>query len=679
MAAFASGWMRELVRPKSAPVPWARVFRCAVSITAPVALGAVVGRLDIGLLVAIGGLTGALNDRDAPYLARMTRMAVVAVGGTVGFGLGGLVLGDEVLTAVFVLAGGLVAALVSVLGGAASSAALQFLIYLIVASGVDFGPGPAWLGPACYLGGIAWALALSLVGGLGRSAAPERLAVAEVYRCLALVMESAGGPSAQADAARQKLTGAMNEAYDAVATRRTLSAGRDSHARLLAALVNAVTPAVETTTALVRSGTRVPVSFIARVREMSSEIRRGARGVPRPAGWVVSAQHPRAAWLRLLHDELDTVDEILEATRHARRPARPATTGGVTPVTRALKMAGMTTSVPVSGAGRQAIRSLRDAVASGPATWSPIVRLVLCLAVAEAVAILDPEPRPYWIAMTVAIVLKPDFGSVFARAVQRGTGTIVGVLLGSVVLALAPGVVLPIVAIAILSALLPVAVGRNYGMYATFLTPLIVLLLDLGQGASGPGGAQLVVSRLVDTVLGCVIVLLVGYVPWPDTWRSRGRLGARFATAVVAVRDYVTAALGAPADPGPSRQSARRTAYRALSDLRTYLQQSLAEPPAVSAVAAGWWPAVVALERVTDAVTGVVVGARAGRARPGADGVRRVVTALDVLAGRLRGEPAEAAGAATSSTVTDPALAGVWAELRTAQAVFGTRTPPPGP
>ena len=38
--------------------------------------------------------------------------------------------------------------------------------------------------------------------------------------------------------------------------------------------------------------------------------------------------------------------------------------------------------------------------------------------------------------LTVAIVLKPDYGSVFARAVQRGIGTIVGAVAGAVLLEL---------------------------------------------------------------------------------------------------------------------------------------------------------------------------------------------------------------------------------------------------
>ena len=64
--------------------------------------------------------------------------------------------------------------------------------------------------------------------------------------------------------------------------------------------------------------------------------------------------------------------------------------------------------------------------------------------------------RPYWVLLTVAIVLKPDFGSVFTRAVQRGAGTLLGVLLGSTLLAVLPHDAWVLVAMAGFAALLPV-------------------------------------------------------------------------------------------------------------------------------------------------------------------------------------------------------------------------------
>lgn len=47
-------------------------------------------------------------------------------------------------------------------------------------------------------------------------------------------------------------------------------------------------------------------------------------------------------------------------------------------------------------------------------------------------------PRSYWVALTVTFVLKPDFGSVFSRAVLRALGTAVGLVTAAAVLAEVP-------------------------------------------------------------------------------------------------------------------------------------------------------------------------------------------------------------------------------------------------
>jgi uncharacterized membrane protein YccC len=60
----------------------------------------------------------------------------------------------------------------------------------------------------------------------------------------------------------------------------------------------------------------------------------------------------------------------------------------------------------------------------------------------------------------------------------RGIGTIVGAAAGAVLLALfhRPWLLLPF---GVLAALLPYGRNRNYGLQATFLTPLVVVLVDL--------------------------------------------------------------------------------------------------------------------------------------------------------------------------------------------------------
>jgi uncharacterized membrane protein YccC len=224
-----------------------------------------------------------------------------------------------------------------------------------------------------------------------------------------------------------------------------------------------------------------------------------------------------------------------------------------------------------------------------------------------------PLQRSYWVVLTTAIVLKPDLGSVFARALQRGIGTIVGAVAGALILAVVPSGPLLLIPMAVLAYLLPFGRSRNYGLLATFLTPLVVLLIDL----LAPAGWRLAEARLLDTLLGCAIVLVVGYVPWPASWRTD--VPHQFAAAVTQVSQYVDCALGGGSalgggggDGAPGRSALRRQAYRALSDLRAEFQRAMSEPPAISRRSTIWWPAVIALERTVDAVTAAAVTVRHG-------------------------------------------------------------------
>jgi uncharacterized membrane protein YccC len=215
---------------------------------------------------------------------------------------------------------------------------------------------------------------------------------------------------------------------------------------------------------------------------------------------------------------------------------------------------------------------------------------------------------------------------VFARALQRGIGTVVGAVLGAVILILIPPGPLLLVPCAVFAALLPYGRDRNWGLFSTFLTPLVVLLIDLLR----PIGWGLALDRLIDTLIGCAIVLLVGYAPWPSSWHAH--LPLQLATALDMVARYTDQALlGAP-----GRSALRRTTYRALSDVRAEFQRTMAEPPSVSRRAARLWPALIGLEHVMDTVIATSVEAEQEGWHPSAADREQLVTALSAMADSIR-------------------------------------------
>jgi hypothetical protein len=232
------------------------------------------------------------------------------------------------------------------------------------------------------------------------------------------------------------------------------------------------------------------------------------------------------------------------------------------------------------------------------------------------------------------------------------------------------------------AALLPYAKARNFGLAATFLTPLVVLLIDLLD----TGGWRLAEARLVDTVLASAVVLLIGYAPWPSAWSAH--LPGQFAQALRAVADYADEALvttpaeriadtgtarapsGAPGAEPAWRSRLRRRTYRALSNLRAEFQRTMSEPAAVSRQAAGWWPAEVGLEEVVDAVTATVVAVGHGAPVPDPAAVHCLTGALRAVADAIEANvPPQPAGPLPD----DPALQAVTAGVRSVLSILAGR------
>jgi uncharacterized membrane protein YccC len=620
----APHWLVQLLRPRPAPIDVKRSVRAAFGIGTPIALGLLFGHLAVGVQISIGALCATNSYAPGPYRNRALRMVMGTTFGATGYFLGGLV-GNGWVGIALVVAVAVVSALISVAGNNASFAALQLLIFCVLGSGqAGAGVGP-YLSTLFFAIGACWVLLLALGAWPVRATGPERELLAEVDDAIADLLEAAG--TDQAGPARLRLTTAMNAAYDALLAARSRMEGRDLVYRKLLHVLTETTPIVEAAVALAGANHRPPRSVSAAVRAVGDAIREETA-----PGELDLPDSPSLA-VRSLVAGLQNVADLLAGGGRAsdRARKRPSV--------------------------KDRIDGWLDQLTAGPATWLFALRLALCIGLAEMLPVLLGLQRSYWVPLTVAIVLKPDFGSVFGRAVLRGGGTMVGVGIGALVLAIAPPGWLLVLIIAGLAALLPIGQVRNYGMFSTFVTPLVILQLDLAQA----GSWQIATERLVDTTLGCVIVLVVGYLLWPGS--GKPRIGPRLAGVVDTLADYAGQALTGE----KGRSSLRRRTYRALSDLRTEFQRVLAEPSAAGRQAAAWWPVIVGLERTTDEVTAVAVRTERGAPPPPAEEVEALVAAIRETAAAVREqrEPEEP-GQPESDELADvgAALAGVYSALR---------------
>lgn len=141
--------------------------------------------------------------------------------------------------------------------------------------------------------------------------------------------------------------------------------------------------------------------------------------------------------------------------------------------------------------------------------WRFTVRLASCMVVAELFAHLVSGRHSYWILLTVVLVVQRDHHAALLRTTERAVGTCLGVLLGWWMLGPLPPVLL-VGVVAMIGASRLYLKSANYTSYALVMTPLIVVL----GGTGGHPDTGLLTERLVDTLIGCLISLFIGSLPW---------------------------------------------------------------------------------------------------------------------------------------------------------------------
>lgn len=562
-----------MLRPINIPTDWTRVAVAAAGVGTPQVLGLLTSRVDEAVLASVGALCASFSDVTGSYRFRLRRLAIAVVLGAIGFAAGAAA-PDPLWAMVAVLAVSVPSVLASRLGELWSSGGAHMLTFCVVATGQRSQVLPLQEQVAWFFAGELLVLALAAATWPLRGTAPARGAVADVFTSILRMFEP--GDTA---VARQRLTKALDTAHDVLIGGASMSRSRVRDRLYLIHL--RATPVVEAAVSVAHAGITPPL----RTREALAELARCVRTGGTPARF-----HPGDQESALVRALDEGIAELVDSFREAKRPPVP---------------------------GRQ-----RQRVSIGATTWWQVLRMLLCLALAEGFGLLAGLEQSYWIALTVALVLRPNSGSVFARTVLRALGTILGVLVAWALLVLLPPGWLLVPFIVALAGKLPVALSRHYGLFSAVVTGLV--LLQMSQQAQFYPAA-----RLVDTFVGCAIVLAVGFLL--RGVRSGPSLREGFADAVESVADYVSRSL-AGAEHG--RSALRRRTYRQLADLRSRLQQLLMNP-ARHVEAEAWWPTIAVLERVVDAATEQAV--RAGDTD--LQQAQRLVSTMRTVNRRLRTDP----------------------------------------
>jgi uncharacterized membrane protein YccC len=126
-------------------------------------------------------------------------------------------------------------------------------------------------------------------------------------------------------------------------------------------------------------------------------------------------------------------------------------------------------------------------------------------------------PRPFWVAATTLMVMKPDSRLTVRRTLQRLFGTLIGVLVVGGIIHFVQNPWLLVTFSAITALFVPIGLAKNYTLCCAAITVLVMLVIDLLTLTHG-GDLLLLPIRFYATAVGCVLTVIGTAIAYPDLW-----------------------------------------------------------------------------------------------------------------------------------------------------------------
>ncbi|HYO83234.1 MAG TPA: FUSC family protein [Bryobacteraceae bacterium] len=518
-------------------------MRNAVGLAIPLGFAVAVGEPFFGFLGSLGAMNAALSDGGDPYLPRGRRMLAASALSALAVAAGATAGAHPVVSGILIAVWALGAGLLVALDTAAADIGLLSLVMVLVFVGQPMAPYRAVTAGLIALAGGCLQTLLSVALWPFRRYEPERRVIAALYSEISAM---AAAPIRTSEPPR-----ATAEANEAQAVIRTLGRSHTVQGDRYVSLVSQA-ERIRLTLFAIREA-----PFLKEVSRIADAIARTLKG-EQPTfdpEWLEAVQHQtlagqlRAAWDLAVSSTL--VGRVAFERRQLTRPWRLRVESSLETLSANLTLR--------SSAMRHAVR-LTAAVLTG-----------------EILAHVTGGVRSYWLPMTAAIVLKPDFTATFSRGLLRIAGTVAGLALATALFSWAAPTPLLELAIVFVIVFVFRAFGpAHYGILTASLTAYIVVIFAL----AGQAPRDVIRERAIHTVLGGALALIV-YVVWP-TW-ERSQIRDVLAKMLAAYRRYLRAVL----DQSPDLDYLRLEGRLARSNAQAALDRFLSEPgsdPAVSAL-----------------------------------------------------------------------------------------------
>lgn len=181
----------------------------------------------------------------------------------------------------------------------------------------------------------------------------------------------------------------------------------------------------------------------------------------------------------------------------------------------------------------------------------------------------------HWIALTMLIVIQPYFGATKKKGMERTIGTVAGIVLGGIVMLLPLPHEVFVGMLVIVSFFVAYFLRNNYKVGVFFVTIMMVVLMQISQ----QGSWELIGWRVLSTLIGALLAVIVSYVFWP-VWEKK-RFPVLAVNAILKNKNYLLQVIKFYTKKLPAEESwhkHRRMAEAANNDAFASVQRMVEEP-----------------------------------------------------------------------------------------------------
>ncbi|MGC1548025.1 MAG: FUSC family protein [Rhodanobacter sp.] len=558
--------LESLTHTKRPDVPLWVVLRNTAAVVLPLGIGLATGYPEAGLGIGAGALDTMFSDQPGPYRQRLWQLLLASLAAALASMCGFLIGGDLIPMLIATAAFGFFGGLLVVFGTDIARVGMTSMILLVVTAST---PIPSVFGALeasglIFAGGLLLA-AFSVAAWPLQRYRPERNALAVVYHGLASLAKQ----QAHDDADVPALTDAMTTLQHTLLGRHHANGRAMEAFGVLLELAERIRLELVAMAEL-RSNPTVHTMFRADAARVLAAIAEALEEGAPPKQAAHALQTLQASEQALLGN--DSRADGLSTHIHAlsgqlAAAVRNANWAGSRGEQRAETAEAR---LPSALRGSNALATLRANLSTHSVAFRHALRSAVCLSIALLVSRLWQLPHGYWIPMTAAIVLRPDFAATFNFGLLRVVGTVLGLLLTTALLHFTPhDAWTHLVLMGLLCMAFRYLATAHYGIAVAALTGTVVILLSF----EGVNSTAAVMDRVINTALGSGMALLA-YLLWPTWERCRAR--AALAEMFDAYADYLRA-LARP-EKREAHREARTAARTARTNAQAMLDRMRAEP-----------------------------------------------------------------------------------------------------